>query len=249
MEKIGGGEPERTRGARRAWPGHRPRRRRPDPFGRPLDSRSRRRRSHGYRPAHRRDREIFPHIEPIEGRISGEQILCGRGLVNAYRAVAIADGKVPRFTTPAEVTAAALEQYRPGRGRGAGLLRYLPWPHGRRSGAGVQEPGRRFPHRRHRAEDRAGVAREQLPRGVRRQGAAYGDDARRCRSMSSPIRWALWRGSPPMPARRDGSASKRAVGAGRRRLTRAGVHRASPPKRHSIAPPPVRHRQGRAMSV
>ncbi|MBA3446369.1 MAG: glucokinase, partial [Pseudaminobacter sp.] len=32
-----------------------------------------------------RDREIFPHLEPIEGRISGEQILCGRGLVNTYR--------------------------------------------------------------------------------------------------------------------------------------------------------------------
>ena len=57
-----------------------------------------------------RDRQIFPHLEPIEGRISGEQILCGRGLVNAYRAVAIADGKTPRFTTPAEVTAAALER-------------------------------------------------------------------------------------------------------------------------------------------
>ena len=39
-----------------------------------------------------RDFEIFPHLEPIEGRISGEQILCGRGLVNIYRAVAKADG-------------------------------------------------------------------------------------------------------------------------------------------------------------
>ncbi len=55
-----------------------------------------------------RDRQIFPHLEPIEGRISGEQILCGRGLVNAYRATALADGRTPRFTTPAEITAAAL---------------------------------------------------------------------------------------------------------------------------------------------
>ena len=39
-----------------------------------------------------RDFEIFPHLETIEGRISGEQILCGRGLVNMYRAVARADG-------------------------------------------------------------------------------------------------------------------------------------------------------------
>ncbi|THF59178.1 glucokinase [Ollibium composti] len=55
-----------------------------------------------------RDFEVFPHIETIEGRISGEQILCGRGLVNVYRAVAAADGKAAPFTKPSEVTAAAL---------------------------------------------------------------------------------------------------------------------------------------------
>lgn len=55
-----------------------------------------------------RDFEIFPHLERIEGRVSGEQILCGRGLVNAYRAVAIASGATPRYTIPAEITAAAL---------------------------------------------------------------------------------------------------------------------------------------------
>jgi len=60
-----------------------------------------------------RDREIFPHLEPIEGRISGEQILCGRGLVNAYRATAKADGVEPRLTTPAEITAAALDHADP----------------------------------------------------------------------------------------------------------------------------------------
>jgi glucokinase len=57
-----------------------------------------------------RDFEVFPHIERIEGRVSGEQILCGRGLVNVYRAVARADGKEARFTTPAEITGAALEK-------------------------------------------------------------------------------------------------------------------------------------------
>ncbi len=56
-----------------------------------------------------RDFEVFPHIEKLEGRISGEQILCGRGLVNTYRAVAKADGKTPKLTQPAQVTAAALE--------------------------------------------------------------------------------------------------------------------------------------------
>jgi glucokinase len=56
-----------------------------------------------------RDFEVFPHIERIDGRISGEQILCGRGLVNVYRAVALADGRAPRFTAPAEITKSALE--------------------------------------------------------------------------------------------------------------------------------------------
>jgi len=53
-----------------------------------------------------RDFEVFPHIERIEGRISGEQLLCGRGLVNVYRAIAKADGTDAPFTTPAEITTA-----------------------------------------------------------------------------------------------------------------------------------------------
>jgi glucokinase len=54
-----------------------------------------------------RDFEVFPHIETIEGRISGEQILCGRGLVSTYRAVALADAKPHPLKTPSEVTQAA----------------------------------------------------------------------------------------------------------------------------------------------
>ena len=57
-----------------------------------------------------RDYQVWPHIEPLEGRVSGEQILSGRGLVNTYRAVARADGKTPAFGTPAEITKAALEK-------------------------------------------------------------------------------------------------------------------------------------------
>ncbi|RAZ90078.1 glucokinase [Mesorhizobium hawassense] len=57
-----------------------------------------------------RDFEVFPHIDRLEGRISGEQILCGRGLVNVYRAVAKADARPAPFATPAEVTAAALSK-------------------------------------------------------------------------------------------------------------------------------------------
>ncbi|MDW6024588.1 glucokinase [Mesorhizobium sp. BAC0120] len=60
-----------------------------------------------------RDLEIFPHLEKIDGRISGEQILSGRGLVNAYRAVAAASNATARFTLPAEITAAALAKSDP----------------------------------------------------------------------------------------------------------------------------------------
>ncbi|WP_274423598.1 glucokinase [Chelativorans sp. YIM 93263] len=56
-----------------------------------------------------RDEQVFPHIEKIEGRISGEQILCGRGLTNLYRAIAAADDVEPRFITPVEITTAALD--------------------------------------------------------------------------------------------------------------------------------------------
>ncbi|MCI5077600.1 glucokinase [Oricola sp.] len=60
-------------------------------------------------PRTERDYEIFPHVETIGGRVSGEQILCGRGLVNLYRAVAAADGRSPLLTKPEEVTQAALD--------------------------------------------------------------------------------------------------------------------------------------------
>ncbi len=59
-------------------------------------------------PRSARDFEIFPHLERIEGRISGEQILCGRGLVNLYRAIARTEGVEARYNSPAEITAAAL---------------------------------------------------------------------------------------------------------------------------------------------
>jgi glucokinase len=56
-----------------------------------------------------RDYQIYPHIEELEGRVSGEQILCGRGLVNLYRAVCKADGVNATLTQPQEVTAAAYD--------------------------------------------------------------------------------------------------------------------------------------------
>ena len=47
-------------------------------------------------------------MERIEGRVSAEQILCGRGLVNLYRAVCAADGVEPAFSVPADITAHGL---------------------------------------------------------------------------------------------------------------------------------------------
>lgn len=61
-------------------------------------------------PRTKRDFEVFPHIETIEGRISGEQLLCGRGLVNIYHAIGKADKVATPFTTPAEITGAALDK-------------------------------------------------------------------------------------------------------------------------------------------
>ena len=121
-----------------------------------------------------RDFEVFPHLETIEGRISGEQILCGRGLVNIYRAVARADGVEPRFTHAGRDHRRRAGQDRRGRRGGAGAVRHLPRPHGRRPGAGVQEPRRRLPDRRHRPEDRAGAEARRIsapPSRTRRRTA------------------------------------------------------------------------------
>ncbi|KQV44447.1 MULTISPECIES: glucokinase [unclassified Rhizobium] len=59
-------------------------------------------------PRSERDFHIWPFLEPIEGRISGEQLLCGRGLMNIYRAVCEADGRDPHIPDPAGVTSHAL---------------------------------------------------------------------------------------------------------------------------------------------
>lgn len=60
-------------------------------------------------PRSERDFAIFPHIKRIEGRVSAEQLLCGRGLVNIYRAICTTDGMEPVHATPADITTAGLE--------------------------------------------------------------------------------------------------------------------------------------------
>lgn len=59
-------------------------------------------------PRSERDLAIFPHLARIEGRVSAEEILSGRGLVNIYRAICRADGLQPAFAEPAEITASGL---------------------------------------------------------------------------------------------------------------------------------------------
>ncbi|QCI96478.1 glucokinase [Agrobacterium larrymoorei] len=59
-------------------------------------------------PRSARDYQVFPHLEAIEGRIAGEQILCGRGLVNLYRAICTTDGISPAYSDPADITANGL---------------------------------------------------------------------------------------------------------------------------------------------
>lgn len=57
-------------------------------------------------PRSARDYDLFPHFETIGGRVSAEQLLCGRGLMNIYRTVCKADGVEATAKNPAEVTTA-----------------------------------------------------------------------------------------------------------------------------------------------
>ncbi len=59
-------------------------------------------------PRTERDYQIWPFLEPIEGRISAEQLLCGRGIMNIYRAVCESKAWNPELADPAAVTTSAL---------------------------------------------------------------------------------------------------------------------------------------------
>lgn len=69
-----------------------------------------------------RDHEIWPHLEPIEGRISAEQMLCGPGLLNIYRAVSAADGSEQLLATPPDISKAALDGSDPAAGEALDLF-------------------------------------------------------------------------------------------------------------------------------
>ncbi|MGV3551499.1 glucokinase [Rhizobium sp.] len=55
-------------------------------------------------PRDARDLEIYPYLDRIGGRISAEQILCGRGLLSLYRAICAADGVTPTLLEPKYVS-------------------------------------------------------------------------------------------------------------------------------------------------
>lgn len=62
-----------------------------------------------------RDHQIWPHLTPVRdpsatlGRISAEELLSGRGLMNIYRALCKAEGNLtPRYEDPAEVSTSGI---------------------------------------------------------------------------------------------------------------------------------------------
>ncbi|MEP0521973.1 MAG: glucokinase [Hyphomicrobiales bacterium] len=52
--------------------------------------------------------DLWPHFEKEHGRISAEALLCGRGLVRLYNGVCSWRNIQPEFSTPSEITSAAL---------------------------------------------------------------------------------------------------------------------------------------------
>lgn len=58
-------------------------------------------------PRNEKEADVFANLERIEGRISGEQVLCGRGMVNLYNAISAAGGGKNKLTKPEDVTEAA----------------------------------------------------------------------------------------------------------------------------------------------
>ena len=69
-----------------------------------------------------RDHALWPHLATIAGRVSAEQILCGRGLVNLYRALCTADGIAPTLADPAAVSEAAIARADPHAGEAVTLF-------------------------------------------------------------------------------------------------------------------------------
>ena len=59
-------------------------------------------------PVSPRDFAIWPHLEKLDGRISGEAVLSGGGLARLYRAICAADGALPELTLPRQISEAGI---------------------------------------------------------------------------------------------------------------------------------------------
>jgi glucokinase len=64
-------------------------------------------------PVSARDFAIWPHLDQPQGRVSGETLLSGAGLVRLYRGLCAADGVGPAFTAPSEIAGAGLSGANP----------------------------------------------------------------------------------------------------------------------------------------
>ena len=64
-------------------------------------------------PVSARDFAIWPHLEQLPGRVSGETLLSGAGLVRLYRGLCAADGAAPIFSAPSEIAGAGLSGTNP----------------------------------------------------------------------------------------------------------------------------------------
>ncbi len=105
-----------------------------------------------------RDFAIFPHIETIEGRVSAEQILCGRGIVNLYRAICRTDGVEPQFVKPSDITTAALDNSNREAVETVSLFSSYLWSRGRGSGVDLHGAGWRVFVRRNFSKGASGIA-------------------------------------------------------------------------------------------
>lgn len=61
-----------------------------------------------YAPQSDEDLALFPYLKKLVGRVSAEDLLSGRGLVNIYRAYSLKRGVSPRVEAPEEITSEAL---------------------------------------------------------------------------------------------------------------------------------------------
>jgi glucokinase len=73
-------------------------------------------------PRSQREFAIWPHLAKIEGRMSAEEALSGRGIENLYSALCAADGVTPVIADAAGISAAALSRSDPRAGEAIDLF-------------------------------------------------------------------------------------------------------------------------------